>query len=110
MPFNALNSNWAYLFHMLVWMLPIVALQWFAFHKILKRNWKALVSAPIIVGTYLIATDGVAIHYGIWFFDSNKILGIHILGIPLEGCIFFYLTALLVVQSFILFLPGNYRY
>ncbi len=99
-----------YLFHLLAWMLPIVLLQWIIAGKILRRHWKLLIGIPFVVGTYLILTDMVAVYYGVWYFDKALILGFSPGGVPIEEWIFFYLTALLVAQSFIMFLPDKYRH
>ena len=107
---DLLATQWSYLTHLLVWMLPIVILQWVAFPKILWRNKKAIALAPLILGTYLIITDVIAIKLNIWHFSEDLILGINFLGVPVEECIFFFLTALLVTQSFILFLPTQQRH
>lgn len=99
-----------YLGHLLIWMLPIALLQWVFFRRILWANRRPVVLAPLLVGTYLILTDMVAVHFGVWYFDREKILGFSPGGVPIEEWLFFYLTALLVVQSFILFLPERLRH
>jgi lycopene cyclase domain-containing protein len=104
-----LPERYYYLFHLLAWMLPIVAVQWAIAWKILARHLKLLFWVPFSIGTYLILTDMVAVHFGVWYFDKNLILGFSPGGVPIEEWIFFYLTALLVAQSFIMFLPDQFR-
>jgi len=113
-----------YLFHLVAWMGPIVALQWVIGWKILIANRRAILWPVALVGTYLIATDVVAVALGIWYFDPDLILAGAVtdqtpawigflakpLGVPLEEWLFFYLTALLCAQSFVLFLPENRRH
>lgn len=106
---NWLPKEYYYLVHLLLWMLPIVVIQWIFFSRILRPHLKEIVLVPFILGSYLIATDVFAIKWGIWFFDEKLILGINPLGVPIEEWTFFYLTALLVVQSFLLFLPNHLR-
>lgn len=98
-----ISSEWNYLIHLLLWMLPIVLMQWAAFFKILLTQTKAILITPLVLGIYLSLTDVVAVKEGIWFFDETQILGFFILGVPIEEWLFFYITALLVTQSFILF-------
>mgnify|MGYP006284660761 CR=1 FL=1 len=108
-----IETSQYYLVHLVAWMGPIVLLQWAFFHRILIANRYPIVMATLLVGTYLILTDFVAVHYGVWFFnakDAQMTLGWEILGVPLEECLFFYLTALIVVQSFVLFLPERLRW
>jgi lycopene cyclase domain-containing protein len=119
-----LPKNFYYFFHLIAWMGPIVALQWAIGWKIFLANLRPIFMPVLLVGTYLIATDIVAVKLGIWFFDPNLILSgsidpnqspvAHFLlqpfGVPLEEWLFFYLTALLCSQSFVLFLPERYRH
>ena len=104
-----LPESWYYAFHLFAWMGPIVLLQWCIAPRVLWANRKALVWVPLLLGTYLILTDMVAVYFGVWYFDKNLILGFSPGGVPIEEWAFFYLTALLVTQSFILFLPNAYR-
>lgn len=98
-----------YLWHLLVWGLPVIALQWAIGCRIFARNWRALLYPTLIAGTYYSIVDSFAVRSGIWFFDPQQILGIHIGPLPLEEVLFFYLTSLLVAQSLILFLPQRFR-
>jgi len=100
---------WTYAVHLLLWMLPVLFLQWAIGGRVLLRNWRTIVWPAFIVGTYLILTDMVAVAQGIWYFDENLILGFNPGGVPIEEWVFFYLTAVLVAQSLILFLPARYR-
>lgn len=102
---------------------PVLLLQWLVGWKILKANKRSILWPVFIIGTYLIATDVVAVSLGIWFFDPELILSGAVdqesspflfflfqpFGVPLEEWLFFYLTAALCAQSFILFLPERFR-
>lgn len=104
-----LPQRWYYAFHLLAWLLPIVVAQWLFFRRLLWAHRMPLLWTTLALGTYLIATDVVAVLQGIWYFNENLILGFSPLGVPIEEWGFFYLTVLLVAQSFILFLPARYR-
>ncbi|MFP4353061.1 MAG: lycopene cyclase domain-containing protein [Puniceicoccaceae bacterium] len=118
-----LPGNLYYLVHLVAWMGPVVVLQWLIGARILRRNLRAIVWPVLIAGTYLIATDVVAVHLGIWHFDQDLILAGLLanqppgwasflakpFGVPVEEWLFFYLTALLCAQSFVLFLPERHR-
>lgn len=99
-----------YLSHLLFWFLPIIALQWAIGWKIFLANRRAIFVPTLIAGTYYSLSDVVAIREGIWFFGENQILGVHIGPVPIEEILFFFLTALLVAQSFVLFLPARLRH
>lgn len=94
-----------YLAHILIWMLPVVALQWGLGWRAFLRHPKAVFIPPLIAGTYYTIADSFAVREGIWYFDPDQILGIFIGPLPVEEIIFFYLTALLVSQSFVMLLP-----
>lgn len=106
---NWLPEKWYYAVHLFLWFLPIIFFQWLGYWKILWRNRKPILLVPLFLGSYLIFTDIIAVHFGIWYFVEDLILGISPLGVPIEEWCFFYLTSLLVTQSFILFLPEKER-
>lgn len=99
-----------YLFHLLFWIGGIVVLQWVVFWRLFLANAGAVLLGPFLLGSYLIATDVVAVAMGIWHFDPDLITGFKPLGVPIEEWLFFYLTAALCAQSFVLFLPARYRH
>jgi lycopene cyclase domain-containing protein len=103
-------SQFNYLVHLLLWGGAVCALQWAIGFKILLPHLKLILIVTVILGSYLILTDMVAVALGVWFFDPSQILGISPLGVPLEEWLFFYLTTALVVQSLLLFLPHRYRF
>ena len=102
-------QNTYYLVHLLLWMGPVLLMQGAVALKILWRHRWILTKVTLVLGTYLIATDVLAVAWGIWYFDKNLILGFNPLGVPIEEWLFFYLTVLLCAQSFIMFLPDRYR-
>ncbi|MDX2226076.1 MAG: lycopene cyclase domain-containing protein [Verrucomicrobiae bacterium] len=99
-----------YLFHLLVWMLPIVGIQWALAWRIYLRNLPAILIPGLGFGTYYTVVDFIAVRDGVWIFDPAQNLGIKLLGVlPLEEILFFYITAFLVAQSFVMFLPEKLR-
>lgn len=109
-----------YAFHLLAWLGGVILLQWLGYPRLLWRNRRAIFLPTLIIGTYLILTDIVAVHFEVWHFDTQFILAgavssafaqflLKPFGVPIEEWGFFYLTALLVAQSFILFLPEKLR-
>ncbi len=106
----AVPAKGNYLFHLLAWMLPVAALQWAVAWKIFLRNKDFVFWPALIFGTYYSVTDFFAVHSGVWIFDPAQNLGLYFLGVlPLEEILFFYITALLVSQSFVMLLPGRLR-
>lgn len=104
-----MDQNTNYLFHLLVWMLPVIALQWGIAWRVFLQNKKAVFLPPVIIGTYYALADSVAVNAGVWHFDPEQILGIFVGPLPIEEILFFYITALLVSQSFIMLLPKKLR-
>lgn len=91
------------------------------FRQLLWRNRRAILWPSLMLGSYLILTDIVAVHFAVWHFDPQYILAGAVehpvakfllmpFGVPIEEWGFFYLTAILVAQSYILFLPGKLRH
>jgi lycopene beta-cyclase len=99
-----------YLTHLLVWFLPVILLQWVIGWRIFLANLRAIFLPTLLAGTYYTLSDVVAIREGIWFFGEGQINGLHVGPVPVEEILFFYLTALLVAQSFVLFLPARLRH
>ena len=103
------GDEFTYLRHVLLWMVPVVAIQWALAWRSFRRNLRAVLLPPLIVGTFYAIADSVAVGRGIWFFDPAQITGVHVGPLPVEEILFFYLTALLVSQSFVMFLPARLR-
>lgn len=92
------------------WATPVIALQWLIAWRIFVPNWKAVVFPTLLGGTYYSLADMVAVRSGIWFFDENQILGIRIANLPMEESLFFFVTSLIVSQSFVMLLPDRFRH
>lgn len=98
-----------YIMHVIVWMLPVVAVQWALAWRAFRRNLRAVFLPPLLLGTFYTLADSVAVREGIWFFDRRQTLGFYVGPLPVEEIIFFYLTALLVSQTFVMLLPARLR-
>jgi lycopene cyclase domain-containing protein len=99
----------AYLSHLLFWILPFLALQWLIGWRIFLANLRAVIWPALLAGGYYSLCDAVAIDSGLWFFGPGKTLGWRLGVVPVEECLFFLLTALLVAQSVVLLLPARMR-
>ena len=87
----------------------MIAGQWAIGWRVFSRNLRAVL-LPALIGTvFFAATDTLAVHDRLWFFDERQILGWRIGVLPVEEVLFFLLTSLLVTQSFVLLLPKAYR-
>ena len=95
-------GGWAYLPFLLLWALPVIALQWLAGWRYLwreRRRWPLVVLA---LGVYFTLADAVAIAAGIWSFDRSQLSGLYLANVPIEETLFYLLTAAMVVQGFTL--------
>jgi len=98
-----------YVIH-LSWFLPVIYLQWVVAPKLFWDHAGMLALVTAIFGTYYTLADIVAVRAGVWFFDEKQITGFKLFGIlPWEEIAFFFLTSLLVAQSYILLLPREMR-
>lgn len=104
------RSRWHYAWHLGYWFLIVIALQWAIGWEILAPRWLALGIVTLGLGTWLSWADWIAIRNGIWFFDHRQIQGWCLGGkMPWEEAAFFYLTSLLVAQSYLLLVPEALR-
>ena len=93
-------SDWLYLPFLLVWALPVIALQWLVGGRYLwreRRRWPWVVLA---LGTYLTLADAFAIAAGIWRFDARRLSGLYLANVPIEEVLFYLLTVAMVAQGF----------
>ena len=102
--------KWHYFVHLTAWTGPLIALQWAVGWKILRCNLRAVFLPAGVGAVFFSAIDQVAVRSGIWSFDPDQILGLHIGLLPVEELLFFFLTSLLVTQSLLLLLPRRYRH
>lgn len=56
-------------------------------------NWKALVATMVVFFLVVFPNESYSIHQGYWVYNSQKMVGIYFLRIPLEGWLMYYLPA-----------------
>jgi lycopene cyclase domain-containing protein len=94
----------------LAWFLPVIYLQWVLAPKLFGWHAGLLALVTVAFGVYYTLADLVAVRAGTWFFDEKQITGVKLGGIlPWEEIAFFFLTSLLVAQSYLLLLPSELR-
>lgn len=104
------RSRYSYAYHLIVWFLPVIIVQWLFAEPILSARLDVIMISTMLIGTVLTIADVWAIRHRIWFFDHNQITGKFIGGIlPWEEAAFFYMTSLLVSQSILLLVPETLR-
>jgi lycopene cyclase domain-containing protein len=103
------TSSVNYMLH-LVWFLPVIYLQWVLAEPLLGAHLGLLALATVLFGVYYTIADLIAVHQGIWFFDEKQITGFKFGRVlPWEEVAFFFLTSLLVAQSYLLLMPYYQR-
>jgi len=99
MPFG----KFSYLLILLLWSLPIIAVQWVVAGRALWRARRLLVATVLLCGTYLSLADHFAISRGIWQIQEAGIVGWRFQGhLPLEEGMFFFLTVIMSAQGFVM--------
>jgi putative membrane protein len=94
----------------LCWFLPVIYAQWILAPPLFLGHAGLLALLTAVFGVYYTLADLTAVRAGIWFFDEKQITGAKLGGIlPWEEIAFFFLTPLLVAQSYLLFLPDDFR-
>lgn len=99
-----------YTWHLFYWFGPVLLIQWLIGWPVLAPRLPLLLLSAAAVGTWFSAADWVAVRCGLWYFDPRQITGHKFPGgLPWEEVAFFYVTSLLVAQSYLLFLPETLR-
>ncbi len=94
----------------LAWFLPVIYAQWVLAPPLFWEHAGLLVLLTAAFGIYYTLADLAAVRAGTWFFDEKQITGVKLGGIlPWEEIAFFFLTSLLVAQSYLLLLPSDLR-
>jgi len=94
----------------LAWFLPFLYFQWVLAPLLFGEHAALLALLAGAFGVYYTAADLVAVRAGLWYFDDKQVTGAKLAGIlPWEEIAFFFLTSLLVAQSYLLLLPAAQR-
>lgn len=94
----------------LAWFLPVIYVQWILAPPLFLAHAALLALVTAAFGFYYTLADLAAVRAGTWFFDEKQITGLKLAGIlPWEEIAFFFLTSLLVAQSYLLLLPDDLR-
>jgi lycopene cyclase domain-containing protein len=94
----------------LTWFLPVIYAQWILAPPLFTAHLGLLALVTGGFGIYYTLADLVAVRAGTWFFDEGQITGLKLGGVlPWEEIAFFFLTSLLVAQSYLLLLPDELR-
>ena len=95
------GAHWAYLPFLLVWALPVVAIQWALGGRYLWRERGVWPWVALGLCAYFTLADAVAIAAGVWSFDTHALVGVALGPVPLEEILFYLLTSLMVTQGFV---------
>jgi lycopene beta-cyclase len=94
----------------LAWFLPVIYLQWVLAPPLFWGHLELLSLVTVAFGIYYTLADLAAVRAGTWFFDEAQITGVKLVRVlPWEEIAFFFLTSLLVAQSYLLLLPADCR-
>lgn len=92
-----------YISSIVVWAVPVLALQWWVGGPLLwriRKFWLLAIGPPSL---YLIAADAFAISVGTWHIAERYSLGWNLGVLPIEEAVFFIVTNIFVVQGLLLF-------
>jgi len=94
----------------LAWFLPVIYTQWLLAPSLFWGHASLLLLLTASFGAYYTLADVFAVRSGTWYFDEKQITGAKLGGIlPWEEIAFFFLTSLLVAQSYLLLLASELR-
>jgi len=101
------SDSGSYLGLILVWAMPILALQWGFGGDLLWARRRVFGLAVALPTAWLWLADRFAIGMGIWWISPERTLGWAPLGLPIEEATFFLATNLLVVGGVLLAVDGR---
>ena len=91
-----------YLGLILVWCMPVLAVQWAFGGDLLWARRRALVLSVGLPTAWFWIVDRLAIGWSIWWISEEVTLGLRPLGLPLEEAAFFLLASAMVVGGLLL--------
>ncbi|MEO7000520.1 MAG: lycopene cyclase domain-containing protein [Ktedonobacterales bacterium] len=94
-------SHWPYLPFLVLWALPVLAVQWIFGGRYLWRERRIWPWVALGLCVWFTLADAIAINAGIWSFDRAALVGLYLGPVPLEEVLFYLLTALMVTQGFV---------
>jgi lycopene cyclase domain-containing protein len=107
---NRRPARFNYAWHLFYWFLPVILAQWIIGWGILAPRVPLLIIPMVAIGGWLTFADVLAVRAGLWFFDPKQVTGLRLFRVlPWEEAAFFFLTSLLVAQSYLLLLPEAAR-
>ena len=95
-------SHWPYLPFLLIWALPVLALQWIVGGVYLWRERDRWLWIVLGLCAYFSLADGIAIQAGVWRFDGHALVGIWLGPVPIEEIAFYLFTVAMVTQGFVI--------
>lgn len=81
----------------MAWAAPVVAIQCAFGADLLMERYRLLALALLVPTLYLWLADRIAIALEIWWISTEKTVGWHVWGLPVEEATFFLMTNMLVV-------------
>lgn len=94
-------GHWAYLPCLLIWALPVIAVQWLLGGRYLWRERRVWPWVALGLCLYFTLADAIAIAAGAWSFDRRALTGLMVGPVPIEEVLFYLLTALMCTQGFV---------
>lgn len=98
----SLEGGGYYLGALLLWVAPLIAVEWVFGGPALWRYRRPLVSAVAVTTAYLWVVDWVALETGVWSVSAAHSLGVAVAGVPVEELAFFLLSNTLLVSAYVL--------
>ncbi len=97
----------SYLVLMLIFTLIPLFILWSRHFDFLKKNLKVIIIMVFIAIIYAVISAPVAELNGAWFYTPSKILGLRILGCPIEDFIFIILVSLDISSGVLSFIHSE---
>lgn len=99
------NIGGDYIVFLLVCCLPILALHWVLFPKLLAANLTDMLISSTVMTVWFSILDIWAVRCGVWHFPKGFLVSVFIDVLPIEEPVFYFVTSMLVVQTLVLLQP-----
>ena len=92
-------GTFSYLITTLIFAGTAILIEWLLSFKRLKKYAKVIAIITGLGIAFALITEPVALKWRIWFYSQNKVLGIYVLGMPLESLAYVALVAVAIASA-----------
>lgn len=97
-------GRYSYLVYMLIFTLLPIGILWIRHFALLRKNAKIISLVTAFGALYHFPTYVLAERWGNWFFSDDRVLGLQVLGSPIEDLLFAVLISIAISSAVLVFI------